>query len=155
MLVLTGTSDAHQIKTKTLTIMHPWIHAAESGASGTQGYVAIRNTGADADRLIGASLDGAADAMVMQPVPGSAGGECRPANGIEIAPGATLELKPGQGELKFGKLTKSQMRDIYSDGVLRFAKAGAIKVEFFVDAPKATSSADVIVADCAKAAVTQ
>ena len=132
--------------------MHPWVHAAQAGALSTDGFVVIKNIGKEPERLLGASVDGALGTGLMQLIPGGPGGLCRLAAGIEIAPGATIELKPGRSGFMFGKLAKTLRQDLYVNGVLTFEKAGAIKVEFFIEAADAPSSSHQAVADCAAAA---
>jgi periplasmic copper chaperone A len=154
-LLLAGGAAAHQHKTKSLIILHPWVHAATAGAASTEGYLTIRNTGHETERLLGAVIDGVGEAAVMQPVAGQPHGNCKLAKGIDIAPGATLELKPGLAGLKFGAVSKTLLESVYANGVLNFAKAGAVKIEFYVEAEDAKSSGHVELADCAALPATQ
>jgi periplasmic copper chaperone A len=148
-LGLAGSGQAHQIKTKTLSILHPWVHAAEAGTSSTDGFVVIKNISREPERLLGAALDGAGEAVLSQLSPGTPGGACKLTKGLEIAPGAALELKPGKAGLLFGKVGKTLMQDLYVDGVLHFAKAGDVKIEFFIESAEAKTSTDLVLADCA------
>ena len=155
-VLLIGPSQAHQIKTKTLTIMHPWVHAAATGSASTDGFVVIKNIGKETDRLLGAFLDGAGEAAIVQQAPGTPGGVCKLAKGLEVPAGAAVELKPGNVSLQFGKLGKTLIQDLYADGVLHFEKAGAVKIEFYIEAAGATASSDaLVVADCASPAMSQ
>ena len=124
---------------RDLKIAHPWVRATPKGQSIGAGYVKIVNTGKEADRLIGASIDGAAMAELHETIVDDAGVaqmRMRP-EGFEIAPGATLELKPLGPHIMFMGLAKPFERDLTVDGTLVFEKAGAVAVEFFVERPGA------------------
>jgi periplasmic copper chaperone A len=154
LLVAYG-AEAHKVKTTTLEIMHPWVHAADAGAASTSGYLVIHNTGTQTERLLGAVIDGVGEAVIVQTAAGQLDGSCRLGKGLEIAPGATLELKPGVAGLQFGMVSKDLMEAIYANGVLNFAKAGAVKVEFFIEATDAKASAHATLPECPLPTATQ
>ncbi|WP_114943613.1 DUF1775 domain-containing protein [Microvirga calopogonii] len=131
---IAGVATAPQaVKAGTLSLEQPWSRATPGGAKVGGGYVRITNTGATPDRLIGGSfplaskvevhemrLDG--DVMRMKPVEG----------GLEIKPGATVELKPGGLHLMFMDL-KEPLKDGQTvKGTLVFEKAGSVEVEYAV-----------------------
>ena len=154
-VLLSSAAQAHQIKTKTLIITHPWVHAADKGAPSTDGFLVIRNIGKEPERLLGAVIDGVGEAYVMQAGPRKGDGMCKLAKGIEIAPGATLELQPGQAGLTFGAVGKGLYENVYANGVLNVAKAGAVKVEFLIEAADAKSSGHVALSECGAVPATQ
>lgn len=151
-LSVCGVCQAHEVKIKGLVLHHPWVHAAVAGDVGTDGFVMITNTGKTPERLIGATLEGAGDAALVRSSSAvDASALCRLENGIEIAPGATLVLKPGASGLLFGAVAKPLREDIYANGTLVFAHAGAVKVEFYVqadDSKAASHSATGAMAAC-------
>jgi len=117
----------------TLTIDQPWSRATPGGAKVGGGYVRITNNGTEPDRLIGGSFSGAArvevhemalegDIMRMKQVSG----------GLEIQPGATVELKPGAGHLMFMDLEEPLKPGQIVKGTLEFEKAGTVNVEYTV-----------------------
>src|SRR5918999_3170975 len=129
-----GAAEGHELKAGKLVIVHTWVRATPPGGTVTAGYGKITNTGPDADRLIGASLNGAvrseihstsvrADIVKQGPL----------RNGIPIPAGQTLELKPGNLHITFTGLSSPLEPDMYIDGSLMFHKAGKIAVEFFVE----------------------
>jgi copper(I)-binding protein len=61
-------------------------------------------------------------------------------DGIPIAAGQTVELKPGDIHIMFTGLTSPLDEDTYVDGTLTFQKAGKIAVEFFVEPIDATAA---------------
>lgn len=154
-LAFGAAAKAHQVKIKSLVITHPWVHAAEKGAAATDGFLVIRNIGKEPERLLSAVIDGVGEALVVQAGPAKGDGMCRLAKGIEIAPGATLQLKPGKVGLAFGAVSKGLYENAYANGVLNFAKAGAVKVEFLIEAADAKSSGHVALAECAPLPATQ
>jgi copper(I)-binding protein len=62
--------------------------------------------------------------MTMRPVDG----------GIEIQPGAEVELKPGSFHIMFMQLKQPTEEGVKFPGTLTFEKAGTVDVEFAVDA---------------------
>jgi copper(I)-binding protein len=128
-------AGAHEYKLGPLVIDHPWSRATPKGASVAGGYLKITNTGAAPDRLLGGraeiakrfeihemSMDGGV--MKMREL----------ANGLEIPPGATVELKPGSYHVMMMGLTKGAAKDDRLKASLNFEKAGKIDIEFVVEA---------------------
>jgi copper(I)-binding protein len=54
-------------------------------------------------------------------------------NGLDIAPGATVELKPGSYHVMLMNLTKPLAKGERVKGTLMFEKAGKVDVEFVVE----------------------
>jgi hypothetical protein len=133
-LSLGGAALAHDYAAGPLKIGHPWTRATPSGAKVAGGYLVIRNTGSAADRLIGGSIEIAGKVelhemalkdgiMTMRPQPG----------GLEIAPGATLEFKPGGYHIMFVALKRQLKQGERVKGTLTFEKAGSVEVEYAVE----------------------
>ncbi len=120
-------------------IGHPWVRATPNAAPTAAGYLTVTNTGRTADRLLGGTTP---DAKAIEPHAMSmAGGIMRmrlaPA-GFEIAPGATLTLSPmGNHLMLIGPIRRFKPGDRIP-ATLRFAHAGAVKLEFVVqtDVPR-------------------
>ncbi|NBJ10200.1 DUF1775 domain-containing protein [Microvirga arsenatis] len=121
------------VKTGSLTLEQPWSRATPGGARVAGGYLRITNTGPAPDRLTGGSFPLASkvevhemklegDVMRMKPVEG----------GLEIRPGATVELKPGGYHLMFMDLREPLKEGQTVKGTLTFEKAGAVAVEYTV-----------------------
>lgn len=133
-----GPARAHEVKTGGLKIVHPWVRATPKGVSVTAGYAKIKNAGKAADRLLSATLIRAKSTEVHETTVDNGIARMRPvAGGIEIKPGATVELKPGGLHLMFIGLDEGLIEHDYVAGTMTFAKAGTIKVEFAVEAPAA------------------
>jgi copper(I)-binding protein len=135
LLALTlGAAEARQVKAGTLVLHHPWTRATVAGANVAAGYVVIENTGNAADRLLGASLEGAASGaihimkdadgvMTMRPVEG----------GVEIPPQGSVSLQPGGVHLMFSGLNHPLIEGQMAGGALIFEKAGRIALSFEVE----------------------
>jgi copper(I)-binding protein len=138
LLATPGPAPAHEVKANNLQIVHPWVRATPKGVPVAAGYAKIRNRGKQADRLLSATLVRATSTQVHRTeiVEGIARMRAVP-DGVEIQPGAMVELKPGGLHLMFEGLTESLVEHSYVEGTLTFAKAGTIKVEFAVEAPAA------------------
>ncbi|WP_299867818.1 copper chaperone PCu(A)C [uncultured Hoeflea sp.] len=127
-------SLAHEFKLGALEIDHPYARATPPNAPVSGGYMTIRNTGDEADRLISGeaafakrveihemSMDG--DVMKMREIKG----------GLEIPAGGEVTLKPGGFHVMFigldGQLIEGESRP----ATLTFQKAGSIELEFSVE----------------------
>src|ERR1043166_1341934 len=93
-LVFASGAHAQEYKAGALVIDHPWTRATPKSAKVAGGYLKITNTGSTPDRLTGGSADVSRNfevhAMSMD------GGVMKMRelkNGLEIPPGATVELK--------------------------------------------------------------
>lgn len=126
---------AHGYKLGSLEIKHPWAKATVEGAPVAGGFLTVVNTGTEPDRLVKVSADAAGmiqihemkvedGVMKMGEIPG----------GIEIAPGATVELKPGGLHVMFMGLKAPFKEGETVKAVLTFEKAGDIAVEFKIEA---------------------
>lgn len=118
-----------------LEIMHPYTRPTPPKAPVSGGYLIIKNSGSEDDRLAGGSapfagkveihemkMDG--DIMMMRRIEG----------GLAIPAGGEVSLKPGGLHIMFMQL-QEQMKEGDSHKVtLEFEKAGSIEVEFSVDA---------------------
>lgn len=116
-----------------LAIETPWLRATPGGAKVAGGYVTVRNTGAEPDRLTGATIARAGrgeihtmstenGVMKMAPVEG----------GLTIAPGESVALKPGGLHLMFLDLTDGLRAGESVPGTLTFERAGTVPVTFTV-----------------------
>lgn len=130
-----------QVKAGTLTVEQPWSRVTPTGAKVAGGYVRITNTGSASDRLVGGTFPLADrvevhemsmqdNVMRMKPVEG----------GLEIKPGATVELKPGSYHLMFMELKEPLKEGQMLKGTLVFEKAGTVEVEYTVRAMGAPAS---------------
>ena len=122
--------DMAPVTAGDLTIAGGWAKAMLPSQPTGGAYLTITNNGGEADRLVGASSPNAAkveihtmemsnNVMVMRPVEG----------GLEIAAGATVELKPGAHHLMFMKVSQPFKEGATVPVTLEFEKAGKVEIE--------------------------
>jgi len=133
-IVLSSTAYAYDYKVGALEIDHPWSRAVPKGATVAAGYVTIKNTGNEPDRLISGSTPVAGKfeihemsmdkgVMRMRPVQG----------GVVIKPGETVELKPQSSHIMMTGLRQPIEKGKPFKGSLVFEKAGEVEVDFAVE----------------------
>ncbi|RXT53895.1 hypothetical protein B6S44_16105 [Bosea sp. Tri-44] len=138
-----GAAIAQDYTAGPLKIEQPWTRATPAGAKVAGGYVAVTNTGATPDRLLGGSSDIAGKVeihemavnngvMTMRGLP----------DGVELKPGAKLELKPGGYHIMFMDLKRQLKEGETIKGTLTFEKAGPVPVEFSVQSVGARAPAE-------------
>jgi uncharacterized protein YcnI len=128
-------------KLGALMIEQPWLRATPVGAQVGGGYLKITNTGSTPDRLVGGSFP-VADAVEIHEMTMADGVmKMRQLDlGLEIAPGKTVELKPGGYHLMLTGLREDLKQGQTVKSKLLFEKAGPIDVEFAIASMGAQSS---------------
>jgi copper(I)-binding protein len=125
---------AHSFRLGALEIGHPWARQTAPGQSVGGGFLTVRNSGKQADRLLGATSPAAArveihsmamdgGVMRMRPVPG----------GFAIPAGGTLDLKPGANHLMLIGLRKPLALGTTVPLTLRFQRSGTVTVQLKVE----------------------
>ena len=135
-LVFTVTAArAADYKVGSIEIDAPWSRATPKGAKVASGYLRITNTGATPDRLMGGSF-AAAGSVELHTMSIDRGvmrmREVR--DGLEIKPGATIELNPSSNHLMFTELNRPLTKGEHVKGTLVFEKAGTAEIEYAVEA---------------------
>jgi copper(I)-binding protein len=143
MLSLTAAAAAAQeFKAGPLEIDHPWSRATPKGAKVAAGYLTIKNTGTESDRLVSGTSPVAGKLEFHEISMDKGVAKMRPvAGGIEIKPGQTVELKPSSFHIMMTDLKQPIERGKPFNASLTFEKAGQVEVEFEVVAPGATPAA--------------
>lgn len=127
-------ANAHDYKVGSLEIGHPWTRATPKGATVGAGYLKITNKGNVADRLTAASFAGAPRVEIHEMAMEGGTMKMRELKGgLEIKPGATVELKPGGYHIMFMNLPQPLEKGKRIKGTLTFEKAGPVDVEFTVE----------------------
>lgn len=133
-LAATGAS-AHDYKLGPLKIDHPWSRATPKGASVAGGYMKITNTGTTSDRLTGGETGAARRFEIHQmSMEGGVMKMREVKDGVEIPPGATVELRPGAYHVMMVNLSKPFTKGDRVKASLTFEKAGKVDIEFAVEA---------------------
>lgn len=129
-----GDHDHHGVKVKHLEISTAWTRATVKTAKVGGGYITIKNTGNESDRLIAGTADFAKDVqlhqmtliddvMRMHPVDG----------GIDIPAGGEVVLQPGGQHLMFMGLQRPLLEGEEVSVSLTFERAGDVSVSFKVN----------------------
>ena len=140
-LVATAAS-AQDYKLGSLEISQPWTRATAPTAKAGGGYLTITNKGTTPDRLIAvrSAVSDKAEIHEMK-MEGNVMRMRELADGLEIPPGATVELKPGGYHIMFMDLKAPMAKDAKVPVTFVFEKAGSIDVELLVQAMGAQSPA--------------
>ena len=135
LAALVASAQAQDYKVGSLVIDHPWTRATPKGAAVAGGYVKITNTGSTPDRLTGGSAEVSRKFEIHEmSMDGGVMKMRELKDGLEIPPGATVELKPGSYHIMMMNLSRPLAKGDKVKASLTFAKAGKIDVEFAVEA---------------------
>lgn len=136
LLAASLAADAHDYKAGDIEIVHPVARATPPGAPVSGGYMTLRNTGTQPDRLIGGSADFAGKVEVHEmAMDGDVMKMRHLENGLEIPPGGEVMLKPGGYHVMFMQMKEQLQPDTSRKATLVFEKAGEVEVEFDVVTP--------------------
>lgn len=139
MLMLGGAAHAHDYTLGALKIGHPAIPQPMTRAMTAAGYLSIKNEGAEADRLLSVASDIAARTEVHTTDHGSDGSaKMRHIEALDIPAGETVTFEHGGYHVMFMGLSQGLTEGELHKATLVFEKAGAVEVEFKVEAPAHT-----------------
>ena len=142
VIALSSGACANDYKVGALEIVNPWSRAVPKGATVAAGYMAIRNTGTEPDRLVSGSTPVAGKFEVHEMTMDKGIMRMRPlSGGLEIKPGQTVELKPQSFHIMMTGLRQPIEKGKPFKGSLVFEKAGAVEVDFAVEGVGATPAA--------------
>lgn len=123
---------AHSYTKAQLKIGHPWARATVAGQSAGGAFMKIENTGSTPDKLIGASTPAAASVQLHSMAMEGEVMRMREVPAIELPPGKTVELAPGQFHMMLMGLKAPLKADDKLPLTLKFEKAGDVEVEVSV-----------------------
>lgn len=134
-IALSSAAHAYDYKVGAIEIDRPWSRAVPKGATVAAGYLTIRNTGNEPDRLIGGSTPVAGKFEIHEMSMDKGVMRMRPvADGVAIKPGETVELKPQSFHIMMTGLKQPIEKGKSFKGSLVFEKAGTVDVDFTVEA---------------------
>jgi copper(I)-binding protein len=129
---------AHEIETPSLKIGHPWARPTVPGQSSGGGYLSIQNKSGAPERLLGGRSPNARVELHQMSMEGSIM-RMREIDGIDLPPGANVELKPGGRHIMLMDLKTPLKVGDKLPLILRFRNAGEVPVEMWVELPKVES----------------
>ena len=125
---------AHDYAAGSVKIAHPWARATVAGQRAGGAFLKLQNTGSTPDRLIGGSTPAAERVELHTMSLEGTVMRMREVDAIDIPPGQTVELKPGQLHLMLQGLKAPLAVDTKVPLTLKFEKAGEVQVELKVEA---------------------
>jgi copper(I)-binding protein len=133
MLCGACTAQAHSYRIGNLEIVHPAIMVPQANSDCTCAHVTITNHGSETEYFLGADIEAAGTTRLLHVA--SPGLNISAPSMVSIAPGATLDLHRHEWCLFLSNVPKGLEADIGAyPARLMFRRAGAISIEFMVDA---------------------
>ena len=130
----TTVAFAADFQFKSLDIKQPFARATPPGAKAAGVYMTIENKGKEADRLVSASSPTAGVVQIHEMKMDGGMMQMREINGLDIKPGATVELKPGGYHVMLMDLKQPLKEGETVPLTLKFEKAGAVDVKASIGA---------------------
>jgi copper(I)-binding protein len=132
-LLMPMASHAHDYTQGDLRIDHPWARAAGANTNGA-GYMTIRNTGTQPDRLVAASSPIARTVELHTHILDGEVMRMRPVADIPIPAGQTVRLRPGGLHVMLIGLKEPLRQGTTVPLTLRFERAGETTVQLEIQA---------------------
>mgnify|MGYP006279775263 FL=1 len=119
-----------------IKVSHGWTVATSSMAHAVEVYVTMWNEGETPDKLVGAEVPFADDAVIQaQSVSDDGALEMRDLTSVALEPGQAVTLHPQGVRLVFNDIQRVLRPGDSFDAHLEFAEAGEVAVEITVMAP--------------------
>jgi len=133
-LFAASAAQAHSYRIGNLEILHPAIMVPQANSDCTCAHVTIINHGSETEYFLGADIEVASNTKLLHFT--SHDREISAPSAVAIAPGATLDLHRHEWCLFLSNIPKGLEADVGAyPARLKFRHAGAIDIEFMVDAP--------------------
>jgi copper(I)-binding protein len=133
LLMLAQTAAGHSYRIGDLEIVHPAIMVPQENSDCTCAHVTIINHGSETEYFLGADIEVASNTKLLHVT--SYDRDISSPSAVAIAPGATLDLHRHEWCLFLSNISKSLEADVGAyPARLMFRHAGAIDIEFMVDA---------------------
>jgi periplasmic copper chaperone A len=131
---LCGTAGAQDYQVKMLRVSNPFTRATPPGAKVAGAFLSIENQGKEADRLVSASSPVAGLVEIHEMVMDGGLMKMRAVKGIDLKPGATVELRPGGYHVMLEDLKQPLKEGDQVPLVLTFERSGALEIKVNVGA---------------------
>jgi periplasmic copper chaperone A len=138
-LLLARPARAHDYRAGDLHIGHPWSRAAGANTNGA-GFMTIRNSGTQPDRLLSASTPIARVVELHTHIREGEVMRMRPVQDIPVPAGQTVRLRPGGLHVMLIGLTEPLRQGAEVPLTLRFERAGEVQVMLAIEAAGARGS---------------
>lgn len=132
LVVASAPLAAHDFSIGDLQISHPYAFETPPMALAGGGFLTITNTGDTADRLVAVRAD-FPKVEIHETVVTDGVGKMLPVDGIDIAPGQEVTLRPGGYHVMFMGLDDQLVEGETVPATLVFERAGEVAVEFTIE----------------------
>jgi len=129
----TSSALAQDITAKGFAITHAFTRATPPGAKVAGAFMTIENQGKVGDRLLGASSPVAGLVEIHEMAMAGGMMTMRPVQGIELKPGAKVDLAPGGYHVMLEDLKQPLKQGETIPLTLRFEKAGSVELKIPVE----------------------
>jgi len=127
-----GSSAAADFTAGSLQLNDLWIRASVPGQTNGAGYLQIINPSAVADKLVSVQSDAATRVELHTVMTEDGVAKMRQVQGVDIPAHGDAKLAPGGYHVMFLQLTGPFKQDSLIPVVLKFEKAGEVRVNFAV-----------------------
>ena len=131
--LVSGSALADDYQLKSLRVSDPFVRATPPGAKVAGAFMSIANQGKDADRLVAARSPVAGVVEIHEMAMEGGLMKMRAVKGIDLKPGATVELRPGGYHVMLEDLKRPLQQGEQVPMTLVFEKAGSIEVNVRVE----------------------
>ena len=138
VVIAAAAPRAAEVKAGDIVVLNAWSRATSGGAGAV--YVTLRNEGAAADTLIGASTDAAQMSHLHESKSENGVMTMRAIEGIDIPAHATLTLKPAGYHIMLMGLAHPLKEGDAFPIALTFAKGGTVSVQVVVKSAGASGA---------------
>ena len=128
-------AQAADFESNGLELNDLWVRASVPGQVNGAGYLQIANKTTHADRLLSVQSDAATRIELHNVITENGVAQMRQVQGIDIPAGGSARLSPGGYHVMFLQLTAPFKQDAQVPVVLKFEKAGEVRVNFTVKPP--------------------
>jgi copper(I)-binding protein len=143
LALIASPAPAQDYKLGSLEIAHAWTRATPPTAPAGGGFLTITNKGTTPDRLIGVRSASSEKSEIHEmKMDGNVMRMREVEKGLEIPPGATVELKPGGYHIMLMGLRAPFAKGAKVPVTLVFEKAGSVDVDLTVEAMGASMPAN-------------
>jgi len=135
LTTIASSAWAADYKAGSIEVDRPWSRATPRGAKVAGGYMKITNVGSTPDRLVGGTFASAGSVEIHEMTIDRGVMKMRELKGgLELPPGASVELRPNSSHLMFTGLNRGLSKGEHVKGTLVFEKAGTVEIQYSVEA---------------------
>jgi copper(I)-binding protein len=132
-LLASGTALALKNQVTTLRITNAFARATPPGAKVAGAFMSIENQGRETDRLVSASSPVAGLVEIHEMAMDGGMMKMRAIKGIDVRPGATVDLKPGGYHVMLEDLKQPLKQGEQIPVLLTFEKAGTVEIKVRIE----------------------